>query len=375
MTRSDAIHEELPDLVEQAGEWLLRLSEEDLPPEALSAWLEWYHADPLHRETFDQLQQEYERLKSMPDEQRRSLAQRALAEPAPTTIGALRPRQDIAVRPRGRRRFAYAAAACLVAALTAGLARVLLPTTMDAQTGVVQTPRGVDEERALPDGSRLALGGESTVSYRFTDEARYVVLESGEAYFAVAKDRARPFIVHVGGMTVKAVGTAFNIRRSSERVVVTVAEGIVDVQRSEQAATTVSKSGLQAPPVRVLRLSAGQEVVMSSTEQRRMAVKPADPEAAAAWKEGRLEFVDEPLSAVIATVNRYSQRNIVITDRELSRMTLTGSVMREHIDEWLLSLPGIYPAKVEAVGEDTVLISMSPFRGSDRVSDNARRGE
>lgn len=357
----------LPELIDQAGEWLLRLSEEELDPDTLNAWLEWYHASPAHRETFDQLQQEYERFKSAATEQRQQLAARALSvvSPQPPTLGALLPSRgqapdESAARPR-RRRWRYAMAAGLLIAVTAGFVRVLAPGVMEAQSGIVQTPRGIHQEHALPDGSRLALGGESAASYRFTEEARYIVLESGEAFFTVAKDKTRPFIVSVGGMTVRAVGTAFNIRRSSERVVVTVAEGIVDVQRSD-AQASVKRNAQTPAPVRVLRLNAGQEVVMSTALNKGLAVKAADPQAAIAWQSGRLEFVDEPLSAVIATVNRYSSREIVITDRDLARMTMTGSVMKNHIDEWLASLPDIYPAKVAIVGDDTILISHAAVR-------------
>lgn len=368
-----SLRQELPDVVAQAGDWLLRLSEEDLAPESLSAWLEWYHADTTHREVFHQLQQEYERLKSMPGEQREMLARTAPAErPALTD----EPASKTAPRPRASqaRRLGWALAAVLVLALAASLWQsisTVLPT--EADTGIVQTARGVNEERMLPDGSRLTMGGESVASFRFTEEARYVVLESGEAFFVVAKDKQRPFIVNVGGMTVRAVGTAFNIRRSSERVVVTVTEGVVDVQRTDSKASPHPAAAPQ--PVRVLRLNAGQEVVMNATATSKpvLAVKAADATAATAWRSGRLEFVDEPLSSVIATVNRYSHREIIITDRELARMTMTGSVMKNHVEEWLSSLPDIYPAKLAEVGDDTVLISLSSVRQQEERRQAAAR--
>jgi transmembrane sensor len=185
------------------------------------------------------------------------------------------------------------------------------------------------------------------------------VLESGEAYFQVAHDRSRPFIVNVGGTTVRAVGTAFNIRRSAERVVVTVSEGIVDVQRATDNASAEGATSADSGPARSVRLSAGEEVVLALREIKPLTVKPADPEAATAWQSGRLEFVDEPLSGVIATINRYSRREVVITSRELGKLTLTGSVMDNHIDEWLISLQDILPMTVVAVSESTVLLAPS----------------
>jgi transmembrane sensor len=355
---------QLPDLIQQAGEWLLRLTEDDLSPEEIAAWLEWYHAAPAHRQTFDQLQREYEQFKAIPAAQRLAMAEQLQA----TTL-ALQPSRSTTVRTdavphatqhRRRSRLGPAAmAATIVLAVSVVLWRSGWLPTAEAQTGIYQTERGVHQAVNLPDGSQLALGGDSAASFRFTDEARYIVLESGEAYFQVAHDRSRPFIVNVGGTTVRAVGTAFNIRRSAERVVVTVSEGIVDVQRATDNASAEGATSADSGPARSVRLSAGEEVVLALREIKPLTVKPADPEAATAWQSGRLEFVDEPLSGVIATINRYSRREVVITSRELGKLTLTGSVMDNHIDEWLISLQDILPMTVVAVSESTVLLAPS----------------
>ncbi len=351
------------DLIEQAGEWLLRLTEDELSPEEIAAWLEWYHAAPEHRQAFDQLQREYEQLKAIPTTQRLALAEQLQAavlatQPSPATARANA--VPHATQHRRRSRLGLAAmAATVVLAVSAGLWRSGWLPTAEAQTGIYQTERGVHQEVKLPDGSQLALGGDSAASFRFTDEARYIVLESGEAYFQVAHDRSRPFIVNVGGTTVRAVGTAFNIRRSAERVVVTVSEGIVDVQRATDNTSAEGTPSADRGPARSVRLSAGEEVVLALREIKPLTVKPADPEAATAWKSGRLEFVDEPLSGVIATINRYSRREVVITSRELGKLTLTGSVMDNHIDEWLISLQDILPMTVVTVSESTVLLAPS----------------
>lgn len=372
-----------PDLIEQAGDWLLRLTEDELSPDEIAAWLEWYHADPAHRETFQKLQREYEQLKAVPAVQRQAMAEKLLAMEAPQSkAGSAVTRAPPSGNHRSyqqhnaRRRMGMTAlAATMLIAISAGLWRGGWFPSAEAQAGIYQTERGVHQEVQLPDSSQLDLGGNSAASFRFTDEARYIVLESGEAYFQVAHDRSRPFIVSVGGMTVRAVGTAFNIRRSSERVIVTVSEGIVDVQRAEDSSAATAAAGATPSPMRNVRLSAGEEVVMALRETRPLTVKPADPEAATAWKSGRLEFVDEPLSGVIATVNRYSSREIVLTSRELGRLTLTGSVMDDHIDEWLVSLQDIFPMTVVAVSESTVLLSPSVAAIQNRELERRQRAQ
>jgi transmembrane sensor len=342
-------------LLDQAGEWLLRLSEDELPPEAVAEWLEWYHADSRHRETFHRLQADYEQLKAIPPATKHAMA--VTPPPRPATLLPSRPRMGLEESRVGRR-VALAMAACLIAVVgVLAWQNGSLRLPREAEAGTYQTARAVNQLRTLPDGSRLTLGGASAASWRFTGDVRHVVLESGEGYFEVAKDRHRPFIVSVGGMTVRAVGTAFNIRRARERVEVTVAEGIVDVHRTlPDRPEHVPRAAPEAP----LRLSAGQAVVLApsprQTQPQQLTVKRANPEAATAWQTGRFEFVDEPLASVIATVNRYAERDIVITQSELGSLTLTGSVMNGHIDEWLQSLEKLLPVEVVLVSDSTALL-------------------
>ncbi len=60
---------------------------------------------------------------------------------------------------------------------------------------------------------------------------------------------------------------------------------------------------------------------------------------------------------MIGTINRYSPREVVITDRALNDLRFTGTVTRERIDEWLAALPDVFPVDVRRAGNETVLIS------------------
>lgn len=344
----------LSEVMDQAGDWLLRLREDDLSPETIEAWLRWYHEDAEHRRAFRELQGEYERLKAVPGTRRRQMARRVLAGTEAVAPGVGETAESPARRwpLRARLSAGFAMAATVVLGVAVGLWQLNPPPAGD--TGVYRTERGAHEVLNLPDGSVVTLGARSTASYRFTDDRRRVVLESGEAFFEVAKDSRRPFVVEVDDMTVRAVGTAFNIRRSDDMMVVSVSEGSVDVRGGDPLGLAVLQILFETEPT---RLTSGKQAVVSAAERDVVSVKPTNPDSVQSWKSGRLEFVDEPLSVVIATVNRYSDRDIVLTDRDLGKVPLTGAVMHNHIEEWLLALPDIFPLHVEVAANNTIRVS------------------
>jgi len=132
----------------------------------------------------------------------------------------------------------------------------------------------------------------------------------GEAYFEVKHEApGRPFIVDAGLATVRALGTAFNVRRNADRVAVTVAEGRVQVARTEGGLLGLADAaGMHR--AQAVEMSRAQQVVIQPKDAP-IAVAAADPRRASAWRQGRLEFVDEPLDVVIANVSRYSRTTIV----------------------------------------------------------------
>lgn len=335
-----------------AGDWLLRISEPEPSADVLQGWLAWYHADPAHRVAFDRLQRDYEHLSALPIHERQRLAATLLADAPAPPRHLWRP-----LTPPPRRRWLPAAVAALLLAAVA--AYWVAPWTPHAtESASWQTARGEHRVLPLPDGSTLTLGADSTVTIRYGADSRQVLLEAGEAYFEVARDRRRPFVVAAGGTSVRAVGTAFNIRRSDGRVAVAVSEGAVDVRRAEarNVVERLTAPFTTRPQPEALRVTAGHRVVLDGNPQTTPRSHPIDSESASAWRGRRLDFYDEPLAAVVATVNRYHSQDIVITDRALGRLTLTASVMDGHIDEWLDSLAGVLPLRIARL-DDAVLIS------------------
>jgi len=179
-------------------------------------------------------------------------------------------------------------------------------------------------------------------------------LRSGEGYFSVAPNKARPFVVKAGELNVRAVGTEFNVRRSDGRVVVTVTKGTVDVYPGAAEQSAVDTDGFTHPGPGGVRVSEGNEVTWA-LDKKSPTVAAIDSKHAATWRQGRLEYIQEPLSSVIADVNRYASREIVIANKEVGEMSFTGTVLTDDTNEWLHSLPAVFPIKIASDSQRDVL--------------------
>ena len=151
----------------------------------------------------------------------------------------------------------------------------------------METLTGMEYTLALSDGSLVYLNAETSVKYPvvFAENERMVELD-GEAYFEVAKDASRPFIVRMNGVDVKVTGTSFNARayRNEGKVVTTLIEGRVEVNGKaivpgEQARYEVGNGDLEIAKV--------------------------DVEHFVAWKEGYFVFRNERLEDVMRTLARW----------------------------------------------------------------------
>src|SRR3546814_1649845 len=95
----------------------------------------------------------------------------------------------------------------------------------------IQTAVGEIRRVPLSDGSLAAVNTQTSLDVTMKPQVREIALNDGEAWFQVAKDRARPFVVEVGDVRVRAVGTAFGVKRTAGGVDVQVTEGVVEVWR------------------------------------------------------------------------------------------------------------------------------------------------
>jgi len=260
--------------------------------------------------------------------------------PARATVTAGRAR-----RGRGRRSFAVAAGAAFLLCLAGLPLAYWLRSPAGAVSGPAQTyATGAGEQRAftLADGSEMTLGGNTSAFVSFTATGRTVVLSRGEGLFHVQHDRVRPFQVCAVQACVTAIGTIFDVHLYSDRVRVWVQQGSVEVAPIRPAAIdeAVSSTAQWSP----LRLQRGQEMSYAADGEASAPV-PADARAAEAWTQGSLIYHGRLLSEVIEDVQRYSERPILL-DPAAANLRYSGSVIQQHVDQWIRGLSDIFPLEI-----------------------------
>lgn len=302
MTR---VREEDSTIADQAAEWFARLQEDEATEEEFREWQRWLNAAPEHAQAYREIERAWRLIGEV--------------KPVPWTT------HQKSQRTGGVR---WALAAALLLSIVAGVSAYWLSARGTTYSTQIAEQRSI----RLPDGSRVTLGARSSVTPTFTAETRRIRLDFGEAYFEVARDPARPFTVIAGRSEIRAVGTAFNVRSTSDRIVVSVTEGKVAVASRSSRSDSL--------------LSAGEHAAITSGG----AIEKAATRNAITWLQGRLEYQGETLSHVIDDLNRYTDRRIVLTDDALGGLRYSGTVFPDHLEEWLQGISGVLPVSVHDEG-------------------------
>lgn len=302
MSRPPA-HPSLVEVDATAADWLLR-SEDGLTDAERAEFEAWRAADPQNRAALERARQAWS-----------ALDRPRLAGRGHEMVRALRTR---ATRRRRRR------IATVTVALAAVVMFVLQWNPRRAAESWPSTARLiVPEKRALPDGSVVELrpGAELTVDY--SGEFRRVALRAGEAFFHVAKDPARPFVVSAAGVDVRAVGTAFTVAKSSGAVDVVVTEGRIAVDHAPAAPPTANAERTER-----VQVNAGHRVTMDlaagTAVPAVVAMTAAEIAARLDWRAPRVAFTDAALADAVAIMNRHSVLQFVVADAELALLPVNG---------------------------------------------------
>lgn len=352
------------EVMDAAMQWLLRLRDESVTERDIAAWLKWYESNERNKLAFDQAQDFWQRSGTLAigsggkARMRRLYAQGCSMSAAGSHLvpGWLqRSRRGL-----HRRRRQVRSVATIALALVAMAYMAWAPPIGDPGVSVeamLAHPVRVDVRRTrLSDGSVVELAARSSVAMRYTGSVRLVELRGGEAYFDVAVDHERPFVVMAEGISVRAVGTAFNVRKAKGEVVVTVAEGTVDVYRAERA-KDVGSNDDPRPASGAVRVNAGNEVLWVEGG-RQPVVSSVDLQRALSWRQGRLEFVAEPLSSVIGQVARHTTTAVRVGDPAVDELHYTGTVLTTAADEWLRALPSSFPVRLVSEPDGTVVVAI-----------------
>ncbi|WAC48005.1 FecR domain-containing protein [Asticcacaulis sp. SL142] len=231
-----------------------------------------------------------------------------------------------------------ALAACLVLGFV-GLNTKTLSLTGSAKpqySASLMTGPGDIQDVALPDGTRIALSGNSALTVRFDRGVRQVNLTRGEAFFDVAHEANRPFQIAANAAQVVVLGTAFNIDLPDDKATeISVYRGKVQVEAGGQ----------------VNRLSVGQKLISRGSGVVRETFEASE---APDWREGWYEAEDVPLKRLIAEVNRFSKIPVEIGDPDLAKKMVSG---RFKVSDPALVLNGLTQVYgVRATQENKVIV-------------------
>ncbi|BCX51525.1 MULTISPECIES: FecR family protein [Comamonas] len=332
-SQSTSLHDAAEDIRLQAAAWLVRRADEGWLPEDEQALQLWLNADASNRQAYAHAQRIWAELGALGQSG-------LLPEQGAEMVSETKPLLQGTVQRRMLWKGAGAAVFAAGALWVGAGSQIMLAFEADYRTGV-----GERREVALPDGSRVHLGGDSAVAVRYDTRQRHVALLRGEALFdakpvEVSGGRdaeKRPFVVAAADGRTRALGTRFIVERLDERTQVT---GVF-----HQVAVSLDHA-----PQDAVVLSPGQRV---SYDRRGMTpVQDLSEDAGQSWERGLLVFERMRLADVVDRLNRYHSSRIVVRDQVLAQRRVSGVFLQsdapgavqaiaQELGAQLLQLPGV----------------------------------
>jgi len=337
-----------------AAEWIIRRDGEDWTPAEEAQLREWLGSRMAHRAAYLRLEAAWEQ------------TFRLQALGAGTQPGVTPPPGKWRVSPFFERRQPVAetetkptlrTSKSRLLALAAGLLLVFgvgthVFTALDGDR--YATPVGGMASIPLKDGSNITLNTASKIRVMLNEHQRLIKLDGGEAFFEVAKDARRPFIVQAGNRLIIAVGTRFSVRREGRDVQVVVTEGEVRLENAMPDAVTSRYSNTRTS---ASLLAAG---AIAHTSNARLMVEektPREAEDSLSWRTGYLTFKALPLPEAIAEFNRYTSRKILIQDPQVAAFHVSGRFRATNAEAFLRVLRQGFGIEAREADDTIVLTS------------------
>ena len=233
-----------------------------------------------------------------------------------------------------------------LAASVAGLAAALIGySALDNGPDTIATALGEVRRVPLADGSIASVNTASRVAFAMQDTRRDVKLEEGEAWFQVAHDPAAPFTVEAGSVRVRAVGTAFSVRRVPGGAQVHVTEGRVETWLAGSEALRQ-------------RVPAGASAFIdeASATPPRVVADEGGAERQLAWRSGQLIFSGDTLADAAAEFNRYNKVKVRIADPQLAGERFVGRFRTNEPDAFAHAAATINGARIRTGNDEIVLL-------------------
>ena len=185
----------------------------------------------------------------------------------------------------------------------------------DFYTSVI-TENGQRSKVVLPDSSIVWLNSGTTLSYNYSlDDERSVIL-SGQGFFQVTRNESKPFVVQCGEISVKVLGTKFDVNAYpvNDKISVVLESGSVELKHSQCLLDYVLKPGEKAD---------------YDIDERSVKVNEADIKKFTSWKDGKLIFKNDPMKLVIEELERWYNIRVEVKDQEVYNSIFTGTVINE----------------------------------------------
>ena len=325
---------------EQAIRWMIRLHSgeaTDADRGQLDAWLA---AHPTHLQEFKQLTTMWNTL-----DRTKPLLEMELQE----AVAVYRSGSTSVRRPYFLRAGWLPAATGVLAILLIFLATWWL--TLSPKTIHYHTAKGEQRQVVLEDGSLVILNTASELITQFSDNERVVMLDHGEAWFEVRHDERRPFRVQVANGAVEDLGTEFIVNKSSEKVVISVLEGIVEVR--------VLAAGTSPTAARPATLHHGEQVWYGA-DGRLSAIGSFNRSTVGAWRDGKLIFQAQPLEHVLIEMGRYRSEEIRVLDPDLKNIPVSGVFNIRDLQSFVQALQDALPLQATWVNPQLVIVERKP---------------
>lgn len=362
--------------VDEAARWLLRMQDPSATTETFLEWQRWVAAKRANKIAFEEI----ETMQALLDRVTPKLSLPSETEMiADDYTGTISVSQFLAARAAGhvrngpsylprrgesrwqmKARYVAAAAAAVAIFALCSLGFHVLHQSSRGEYAYSTAP---GERRAftLPDGSNVTLDADSALNVKLGGGHRLLRLARGEAYFKVARDPSRPFIVSAGAAHVRAIGTEFDVRMVDDRTVIAVVEGKVQVAAPSKDTAKISSSSITGrnadlPKPLLAQVIAGQAVAYTD-DQGLDKLPPERAAQATAWMGGRRQYHNEPLKDVLADVDRYIGRRIEVADEATGALEFTGTLDVDNSDAWLKALSIALPVVVIQKANGVLLVS------------------
>jgi len=228
---------------------------------------------------------------------------------------------------------------------------------------MLQTEVGQQTRFSLSDGSRVKLNTNSIVEVHFSKNNRLLTLIKGEANFNVTQDKSRPFTVTAGEKSFTALGTIFNVQKSSnENMELVVTEGRVLITKANEPMHKIANILAHSPKEKLpgLLVTSGEIATIENnieTSHEKISFERIQRELA--WQQGMLVFSGETLDEALAEVSRYTTTKFRINDVELSKIKVAGYYKANDIDGLLTSLSANFNILFEKTNNNLVQLSLN----------------